>query len=312
MRVLITGASGFVGGHLARHLSHQGHEVLGISRSALAPNTSAAFAATFCADVRDVDTLRRVISDVRPEAIVHLAAQSSVGASFADVDDTYAVNLLGSVHLFAAVHQAVPRTRILWVGSSDEYGAVDAKDIPVSESVPLRPISPYGVSKAAADLAAYQWTRRYGMDIVRVRPFNSTGPGQAPRFICADFARQIVAAERRDEPAVVQAGALDVVRDFLDVRDMVAALAEVLAKGASGDVYNVCSGVGRTPRQVAESLLAVSRHGGRVEVSAQRLRPAEIPVLLGSAAKLQAVSRWQPRIAWEQTLADVLDDWRSR
>jgi GDP-4-dehydro-6-deoxy-D-mannose reductase len=306
MRILVTGATGFIGRHLASHLLGSGHDVHGLARHARRLPFPIAVA-----DVNDSEALARVLRNVRPEGIVHLAAQSSAGASFTDSEATYRANFLGSLRLFEAVSMAVRPCRVLWVGSSDEYGAVEPADLPVHEATPLRPISPYGVSKASADLAAYQWSYR-GLDVVRVRPFNATGPGQSERFVCADFARQIAAAERSGQPPIIRAGSLDVARDFLDVRDLVAAMAGVLLTPAATGVFNICSGIGRTPREIAAELFRLSGHAARIEIEPGRLRPAEIPRMVGSAESLRRAIGWSPQIAWTQTLADVLADWRDR
>jgi GDP-4-dehydro-6-deoxy-D-mannose reductase len=313
MRFLITGISGFAGRHLTAQLIAAGHEVFGTTRAphgAARLDLPADHLSTVSLD--DLQSLMAVVNRVRPDGVFHLAALTSVVASFAAPEETYRANLFGSLRLFASVRAAAPRCRVVWVGSCDTYGAVEAEELPVTETVPFRPLSPYAVSKAAGDLAAYQWWRAQGLDVVRVRPFNHTGPGQEPHFVCADFAQQVVQAERGARPARIVAGNLDVVRDFSDVRDVTRAYLAAWQHGECGAAYNVCSGIGRSPRQIIETLLRVSGVSATVSVAADRQRPVDVPALVGCAAKLQAASGWSPAIAWEDTLRDVLDDWRAR
>jgi GDP-4-dehydro-6-deoxy-D-mannose reductase len=245
---------------------------------------------------------------VCPDGLFHLAAFTSPAASFDDPDGAYRANLLGSLNVFAAVHNVVTPCRVVWVGSSDAYGQVNGDELPVTERNPFRPLSPYAASKAAADLAAYQWSRAYGLDVVRVRPFNHTGPGQASHFVCANFAFQLAAGKYHRRPARVEVGNLDVVRDFSDVRDVVRAYVAVFERGKTGEAYNVCSGSGRAPRHILERLIQLSGADVDVVVEPARQRPIDVPVLIGSAAKLRDATGWVPMIDWDQTLRDLLED----
>lgn len=315
MRFLITGISGFAAGHLAARLRAERHEVFGTTRrpaADLPQRLQLPGDRLFVADLHDAAPLADIIRAVRPEGVFHLAAFTSPSASFADPGAAYRSNLGGSLNLFAAVRAAGVRCRIVWIGSSDAYGQVNAGELPVTERNLFRPLSPYAVSKAAADLAAYQWSRAHGLDVVRVRPFNHTGPGQAPEFVCADFASQIVAVERRVQPPHIAVGNLDVARDFTDVRDVVRAYLLAWERGQSGEAYNVCSGSARTPRQIVETLLRLSGVQAEMVARHERQRPIDVPVLVGDAGALRAASGWTPEIAWEHTLRDVLDDWRRR
>ncbi len=313
MRFLITGITGFAGPHLAARLVADGHEVFGTARRPCArslpvvpPDRVAVV------DVRERAAVAALMQRVQPDGVFHLAAASSVAASFDDPDDAYRTNFLGSVNVFAAVQAAGVRCRIVWIGSSDAYGLVSRDEVPVTEATLFRPLSPYAVSKAAADLAAFQWSRSAGLDVIRVRPFNHTGPGQSEQFVCADFARQIVEIERGRRPPQVTVGNLDVVRDFSDVRDMVRAYVLAWERGETGEVYNVCSGIGRTPRLVVADLLRISGVSASITTDASRQRPVDVPVMVGSAAKLQQATGWSPAVSWDETLRDVLADWRRR
>jgi GDP-4-dehydro-6-deoxy-D-mannose reductase len=313
MRFLITGVSGFAGTTLARQLLADGHEVFGTTRHITPSRTPGLLAADHLrvAALDDTRRLADVIRETRPDGVFHLAAFTNPFASFEDPDGAYRSNLHGSLNVFAAVHAAT-RCRIVWVGSSDAYGHVTPQDIPVTESNVFRPLSPYAVSKAAADLAAYQWSRAQGLDVVRMRPFNHTGPGQDPRYVCSDFARQLVAIERGRQPPQVEVGNLDVTRDFSDVRDIARAYTLAWEKAVAGEAYNVCSGVPRTTREILDSLLRLSGVNAGVIVRPERQRRVDVPLLVGSAAKLHAATGWLPQISWEQTLSDLLDDWRGR
>lgn len=314
MRFLITGVGGFAGTTLARQLLADGHEVFGTTRHAVATRSHTPLAADhlLVATLDDVPQLTHLVRQIRPDAIYHLAAFTSPSASFNDPDAAYRSNLHGSLNLFAAVRAAGADCRIVWVGSSDAYGHVEPTDVPITESNLFRPLSPYAVSKAAADLAAYQWSRAHALDVVRMRPFNHTGPGQDPQFVCADFARQLVAIERGRRPAQVAVGNLAVIRDFTDVRDVTRAYVLAWQRGTAGEAYNVCSGVPRTTRDILDTLIGLSGVKPEVVVHPERQRRVDVPFLVGSAAKLRTATGWVPAIDWEQTLRDVLDDWRRR
>jgi GDP-4-dehydro-6-deoxy-D-mannose reductase len=318
MRSLITGIAGFAGRHLAWLLLARGDEVYGAlhraeSRAGLVDlETRYAGLASriHVADVTDREALERVVADVRPEVVFHLAGMTFVPDTVADPAAAVRVNVLGLVHLLSAVQRHAPRCRVLAVGSGDAYGLVQDDELPVRESAPFRPLSPYGASKAAVDLLAHQWAHGAGLDVVRVRPFNHTGPGQRPDFVCPDFARQLVAVARRERPPVLSVGDLDLVRDFSDVRDVVAAYVAVCERGVSGEAYNVCSGVGRSVRSVLDTLSEIVGVEVRAEVAKERLRQVSVPVLVGSAEKLHAATGWEPRHDWRDTLTAVVNDWR--
>jgi GDP-4-dehydro-6-deoxy-D-mannose reductase len=315
MRFLITGISGFAAGHLAARLHAERHEAFGTTRRSAADllhRLQLPGDHVFVADLHDSARLTEIVRRVRPDGVFHLAAFTSPSASFADPDQTYRSNLGGSLNVFAAVRAIGVRCRVVWIGSGDVYGQVNSGELPVTERNLFRPLSPYAVSKAAADLAAYQWSRAHGLDVVRLRPFNHTGPGQAPEFVCADFARQVVAVERGVQPPHIEVGNLDVARDFTDVRDVVRAYLLAWEHGRSGEAYNVCSGTPRTPRQILAELLRLSGVHAEPVVRPERQRAIDVPVVYGDAAALRAVAGWVPEVAWEQTLRDLLDDWRRR
>jgi GDP-4-dehydro-6-deoxy-D-mannose reductase len=316
MRVLITGIAGFAGRHLARLLIGRGDEVHGTIHR---PESVAALVAAvaglgedrlYRADVTDSQSVSDAVRRVAPDAVIHLAGLTFVPDSHADPAAFFRANVLGLIHLLAAVRDLRGSCRVVAVGSADAYGALQPGDLPITEDCPLRPLSPYGASKAAADLVAYQWARAYDVDIVRARPFNHTGPGQRPEFVCPDFARQLAAIARGRKPARIEVGNLDVVRDFSDVRDVVAAYAAALDRGRRGEVYNVCSGVGHSIREMLSVLIELSGCAVEVVVAPERTRAVDVPEVIGSSARLHRDTGWEPRIEWRRMLADVYDEWR--
>ena len=307
--MLVTGIGGFVGPWLTRALRDGGHEVHGLVRPG---DASPAGARLHSGDVTDGPGLERVLAAVQPDAIVHLAAISSVAEAEADVDATYRVNLGGTIALLAAMRAAVPRARLLHVGSSDAYGAVRRDELPVGEDVPFRPVSVYGASKAAADVAAGQWARAYDLDVVRVRPFNHTGPGQSPVFVCAALARQLARIERGVQEPVLRCGNADPVRDFSDVRDIVAGYVALLERGVAGEAYNLCAGEGVSIAEVIALLRAHATVPVRVKSEPGLRRGIDVERIVGSHALATRATGWRPRIPLADTLRDVLDDWRAR
>lgn len=318
MRCLITGIAGFAGRHLAELLLARGDEVHGMLRAPEGATRLAHLSARWprlverlaAADVTDGDAVAAAVADIKPEVVFHLAGVSFAPDAARDPAAAMRVNAIGAINVFAAVARSAPHCRVVAVGSADAYGAVAPEDLPVREDCPFRPVTQYGASKAALDLLAYEWAHGAGLDIVRLRPFNHTGPGQRPDFVCPNFARQLVAVAQGRLPPVLSVGDLDVARDFSDVRDVVAAYVAACERGAGGEAYNICSGIGRTVHSVLDALAAIVGVEVRVEVAAERLRPRVVPAMIGSAAKLTAATGWAPRYAWEETLRAVVEDWR--
>jgi len=256
--------------------------------------------------VTDPASVRAVLDAARPEVIVHLAGLSSVAKSHQEPTRAFAVNALGAVNLLAAAREAALRARILLIGSAEVYGALPA-GTRATEDFPLRPVSPYAASKAAAEIAALQFHRATGLDVVAVRPFNHIGAGQAPHFVVPSFARQVEAIRTRRSPATLQVGDLTVTRDFSHVDDVVRAYRLLALQARSGETYNVCSGEGRTIRSLLDELLEMAGVTAEVRVDRLRLRPAEIPSLVGDSAKLRKLG-WQPVRTVRDALRDVLQE----
>jgi GDP-4-dehydro-6-deoxy-D-mannose reductase len=312
VRVLITGATGFAGRHLTSYCAARGHEVHALARPGR-EGAVAAGAAAHAIDLGDGRGLAGLLAEVRPDAVAHLAGASSVGSSFADPVGTWEVNLGGTLALLEALRVAAPDTPALIVSSGEIYGRVAEGDLPVGVDTPLRPLSPYGASKAAADLAAAQYRAAYGLPALRVRAFNHVGPGQDPRFVLPNVARQIALAEHEGRDRVdVRVGNLGTRRDFTDVRDMVRAYLLILERGDPDAVYMACSGRSRPVRELVEGLAPLARIPVSFASDAGLRRSGEQPDLYGSPARLRDDTGWMPEIAIETTLADTLDWWRER
>lgn len=310
MRVLITGAKGFVGGYLARYLRERlpDAELYGTTRSG-APQDPAGVQYTTI-DLRDPSATEALIAEVRPDAIYHLAGQAFVPRSFEDPWDTLETNVRAQLNVFLACIAQRIAPRILITGSAEVYGVVDR--VPIDEDCPLRPVNPYSVSKVAQDMLALQYHASHQLPIVRVRAFNHFGPGQSERFVAPAFAMQIARIEAGLQAPVLQVGDLSDRRDFTDVRDIVRAYHLVLEHGTPGAVYNVASGQARSIRSLLDTLLSDTTARISVEVDPARLRPSRLPVLQGDITRLQAATGWQPQYSFEQTLRDILDDCRQR
>jgi GDP-4-dehydro-6-deoxy-D-mannose reductase len=295
MRALITGGKGFVGQWLAAHLEDHGDDVTVIDLET---------------DVADGAAVRRVMSDVAPEAIYHLAAMTHVGESWDDPSRVLRVNVLGTAEILAAARSLEVRARVLVVSSAEVYGIVTPEQLPLGEETSTEPASPYAASKLAAEAVAFQAWRGYGQPVIVVRPFNHIGPGQSPNFFVPALAKRIVEARRSGDTSL-SVGNLTTRRDFTDVRDVVAAYRLLMEGGEAGAVYNVCSGRDVAMSEVAAQLLELAGADLTLRTDPDLLRPVDVPVLRGSAARLQAATGWQPQIPLATTLADVLTSWEA-
>ncbi|HEY8741960.1 MAG TPA: GDP-mannose 4,6-dehydratase [Chloroflexota bacterium] len=308
MLALITGASGFVGPHLARHLHALGQEVHGLGRR----EPVVGYDAFYRADLMDAAAMQRVIGEAHPEVIYHLAAQSAVPQSWEDPAGTIVNNLVGEVNLLEAVRHAEIDPVIVVAVSSEVYGLVPAEANPVNEDVPFRPLSPYAVSKAAQDLLSFQYAAGRGMRIIRMRTFNHLGPGQSDRFAIPSFARQVAEIEAGQRPPLLETGDLSAERDFTDVRDIVRAYALAADRGRPGEAYNVGSGVGSRIGDLLQMLVAQCLVPIEVRQDPTRLRPADVPRMVCDPSRFHAATGWTPTISLEQSLREVLQDWRAR
>lgn len=298
-KVLITGAQGFVGRHLTTHLEACGDEVIGVDR---VPDGI---------DITDADAIRKLIADIEPRAIYHLAGWADVGGSWKAPVEAFRVNAEGTLNVLSAAAEAGVE-RVLAVSSADVYGKVDPSELPLTEDSPLRPASPYAASKVAADYLGLQAWLGNGLPVLRVRAFNHLGPGQTDKFVAPAIASRIARAEIAGKEAVLPIGDLSARRDFTDVRDVVRAYRMLMEDGEAGQVYNVCSGVDLAVQDLADQLLAQARIPLRFETDPALLRPVEVPVLRGSYQRLERATGWKPEIPISQTLTDLLEDWRNR
>jgi len=316
VRILVTGITGFVGSHFAEHALACGAEVFGSyrwrSKTENIEHIRSRIALVEC-DLRDMSSTHHLIEASRPDFVIHLAAQSFVGASWQAPAETFITNTVSQVNLLEAIRAQGAKPRFLVIGSSEEYGFVQEDELPITEANPLRPLSPYAVSKVAQNLMGYQYFKSYGMHIVRSRAFNHEGPRRGDVFVTSNFARQIAEIERGLREPVIAVGNLKTRRDYTDVRDIVRGYWLLLEKGEPGEVYNLCSGRAWRIQDILDFLLGEARVAGiTVREDRARLRPSDVPVLLGDATRARKAVGWEPRIPFEQTLRDILAYWRGR
>jgi GDP-4-dehydro-6-deoxy-D-mannose reductase len=298
MRALVTGGRGFVGRHLVDHLHGCGDDVVVVDH------------ADGGVDVTDPAQIREVVADVAPDAVYHLAGWADVGASWSDPAGALHLNAVGTLNVLEASRHAGV-ARVLSVASAEVYGVVQEDELPVRETAPLRPTSPYAASKVAAEALAQQAFLGHGLGVLRVRPFNHIGPGQSEHFLAPAIAGRVARAER-DGDDTVAVGNLTPRRDLTDVRDVVRAYRLLVEQGEPGEVYNVCSGTDVAVQDVADALLARADRPLALEPDPALARPVDLPVLRGDPGRLRAATGWAPQIPLEQTLQDVLDDLRAR
>jgi GDP-4-dehydro-6-deoxy-D-mannose reductase len=294
MKAFVTGGTGFVGGWLGRHLRQCGDDVA-IADDAL--------------DITDGPALVKAVEEVAPDAVYHLAALTHVGESWEAPEETFRVNAMGTLSLVEAVRHLPQSPRVLLVSSAEVYGVVTADDLPLTESSPLRPTTPYAVSKVAAEFVAMQAFLAHGLPVVTARAFNHAGPGQSPSFVVSSLARQVAGLERTGG-AVLRVGSLTPRRDLTDVRDVVRAYRLLVERGTPGGVYQVCSGVAVAVQEIADRLLAIAGTDAVIELDPELVRPVDVPVLVGDPDRLHAATGWEPGYELDETLTDTLNWWR--
>lgn len=294
---LITGDTGFVG----RHALRAWPGAVGLAQLALGS-----------VDLRNKPALLAVLKQVQPQEVVHLAGISFVPDAVRNPRLTYEVNFLGTLNLLEALAETGFNGRFLLVSSGDAYGLVTAAELPIRETLPLRPRNPYAVSKAAAEALCYQWSQTGPFEVMVARPFNHIGPGQSAQFAIADFARQVVEVAAGVREPVLRTGNIDVTRDFSDVQDVLSAYDALLKSGENGEVYNVCSGVERSVRSLIERLLSLAQADAVIAVDPQRYRPAEQTRVSASHDKLTKCTSWQPTCDLDTTLLNLLHYWENQ
>jgi GDP-4-dehydro-6-deoxy-D-mannose reductase len=316
MRVLITGITGFVGSHMAEYGLARGAQVFGSTRwrSKTENIEHLRSKVTFIeSDLRDLSSVRALLEISVPDYVVHLAAQSFVGVSWHAPAETLTTNIISQVNLLEALRGLKMSPRFLAVGSSEEYGLVLEGELPIKETNPLRPLSPYAVSKVTQDMMAYQYFKSYGLPIVRTRAFNHEGPRRGDVFVTSNFARQVAEIEAGMREPVVYVGDLTPRRDYSDVRDIVRGYWLLLERGEPGEVYNLCSGRSWPIQQVLDFVLNLSTVKRiTVKTDPARLRPSDVMILEGDPTKMHKATGWKVEIPFERTLTELLDYWRQR
>jgi GDP-4-dehydro-6-deoxy-D-mannose reductase len=317
MRALITGVTGFAGSHLAEYLleNQPDVEVWGLyrwrSRMENLEGVRGRLRMVEC-DLRDFTSVHAALAQARPDAIFHLAAQSFVPSSWKAPNDTLVTNLTGQTNLFEAVRFLALDPVIQIACSSEEYGLVHPDEVPIKEDNPLRPLSPYAVSKVGQDMMAYQYFQSYGLKTVRTRGFNHTGPRRGDVFVTSNFAKQLASIEAGLQEPIIRVGNLEAVRDFTDVRDMVRAYWLAVTKAKHGEVYNLATGTGITIQELLDRLLSLSTAKVDVVQDPDRMRPSDVVRLIGDSTKFRNDTGWAPEVPFDKTLSDLLQYWRER
>jgi len=315
-KVLITGIAGFAGSHLAEYLLKSGNiEVFGIEVSA--KNTANIDAIKnkikiFKCDITNASDVKNVIKEIKPEKIFHLAGQSSVQLSWEKPWETFFININGQLNIFKTVIELKINPYIQIACSSEEYGIINRNEIPIKETSPLKPSSPYAVSKVTQDYLGLQYYISHKLNIIRTRAFTHIGPRQNDSFAISNFAKQIAMIERGKKPPIVKVGNLNSIRDFTDVRDMVSAYWLATEKCKPGEAYNICSGKGYRIKEVLNILLSLSKIKVKIKEDPDRMRPLDVPILIGDNSKFVQQTGWEPKIKFRQTLFDLLNYWREK
>lgn len=315
MKVLITGITGFAGGHLTELLARDSYEIYGTYLDPFNPKSLSPFqqkATFYPCDLTQPEAIEAVVKTVQPDFVYHLAGMSHVQKSWSLRETTLKVNLFGSLNLLESLRKFAPSARTLIVSSGEVYGEVPLDLQPISENFPIRPMTPYAVSKASLELLCYPYIYGDKLHIIIVRPFNHTGPRQNPTFVCSDFARQIAEIEKGLREPRIYVGNLDTRRDFSDVRDVVRGYQMIMKKGQTGEIYNIASGKAYAIGELLDILLGLSRVKIQVSPDPERIRPSDIPLLLGDNTKVRHQIGWEPEISIQDTLRDILSYWRER
>lgn len=310
LRYLVTGCFGFVGSYLvgAIHRARPDAEIIAIGRTA-APATFPALTRTHVLDLLELPALAEVIERERPDRLVHLASRSSVGLSWREPIASFTNNTNIFLNVLECVRKHSPETRVLSIGSSEQYGLVTEADLPLRETQSLHPLSPYAVARVAQEHLGEVYARGYGLDLVATRSFNHLGAGQSDQFVISAIAKQF-AESARGERDRIRVGTISVVRDFLDVRDVVTAYLALLERGVRGEVYNICSGRGVSIAETIAMLAEIAGVTPEIEIDPALVRPIENMIVVGDHAKITAAVGWQPTLSLESALRSVYDYWR--
>jgi|LSQX01.2.fsa_nt_gb GDP-4-dehydro-6-deoxy-D-mannose reductase len=313
MRVLVIGGAGFVGRHLIDYLCMQQDVEIFATKLArqVIDNPNMPQSNIYDLNILDKDEVANVIGAILPNYVINLAAQSSVSYSWEDPGLTANINIIGTINILEGVRKAVPYARTLLVGSSEEYGEVNERDLPIKESTDLCPSNPYAVSKVSQELYAKKYSKAYNLEIVMVRAFNHIGPGQSPKFAISSFAKQIAQIEKGIQKSEILVGNLAAKRDFADVRDIVRGYWDLVRKGISGEVYNIGSGQSYSLQNLLQKMIDMSNKDIAIRIDQSKFRPIDIPELCADITKIKEHINWQPQIDINKTLYDVLAYWRT-
>ena len=316
-KILITGVNGFVGSHLSEYiLNNNLGKIYGAYRTknddfSNIKSIKKQIELIEC-DITDSYAIDKTIEEIKPDYIFHLAAQAFVPSSWKSPIETLNTNIIGSLNLFEAIKKNSKNTRIQIAGSSEEYGLVKEDEVPIKETNPLRPLSPYGVSKVSMDLLGYQYNKSYGLNIIRTRAFNHEGPRRGKSYVTSNFAKQVALIEAGEQKPVMHVGNLEAKRDYTDVRDMVRAYWMAVEKGIPGEVYNIASGKAYKIQTIVDMLKKLSKKEFEVKQDPKRLRPSDVQILLGDSTKFRKQTGWKPEISFEKTMEDTLNYWRAK
>jgi GDP-4-dehydro-6-deoxy-D-mannose reductase len=315
MRILITGINGFIGSHLAEYLAHnlQQVEIFGLRRlRASLENLKKVVDKINLleGDIRDFPSLINVLYNVRPDRIFHLAGQSAIDHSFTMPAETFCTNLLGTVNLLEAIKETKLNPQIILASAGEAYGLTYTDELPMKENSPLRPLSPFGVSKACQDLLGFQYYKTYGLKIIRVRIFNSIGPRQPDYYFVSSLAKQIAEIEKKKKNPVLAVGNLENKRDYTDVRDLVRALWLVSEKSEPGEALNLGSGQAWSGQELLKLIMAMTRTKLVVQTDEKKLHQSEPAILLADISRLVKLTGWKPQINLKQSMLDLLNYWR--
>jgi GDP-4-dehydro-6-deoxy-D-mannose reductase len=313
LKALITGIAGFAGRHLTEYLLSRGDEVAGLE--AAEPEETADFVKKnkvkiYHGDLRDEEMLAKALKQFKPDTLFHMAAQTSVRLSFENPLETFSVNIIGTLILLETISKVEIPIKTLLITSSEIYGPLTPEECPVTENHPLKPVNPYAVSKATVDLMAYQYLKAYGMPIYVARAFSHSGPYQKTVGVLSDWAFQIAKIDLGYSQPVIKVGNMSVKRDYSDVRDVVRGYVDIVEKGKPGEPYNVCSGIGYQLSYLLDEYKKFTDKKISIVTDQSRMRPVDIPILIGSNEKINKDTGWKPTIPIEQTLKDTYMYWR--
>lgn len=309
MKALITGASGFVGSHLVEFLLNKNYDIIGLYNKNPLNNRNIH---QYSCDINNYEDVNKIINTIKPDFIYHLAGPAFIPDSHNNPRETFNIIMNGTLNILEAIRRSSINSKLLYVGSSNEYGLFSEKELPLYEETPLNPITPYAASKASASLVCYQYHMFYDINVVRARPFNHIGPGQSPKFVCASFAKQIAMIEKGLQKPQIITGNLNIKRDFLDVRDVVNAYCSLMINDNAGEVYNICSGEPVLIKDILDRLISIKDIQEDIEIKCDdnMYRKFDFNTIYGSNQKLKQATGWEYRYTLEKTLEDTLEYWR--